>query len=248
MMLVRTLEEASITAWPSLAQAQYDGWLLRFADGYTRRANSVNPLYPSHLPLDEKIAYCEALYHAKGLKSVFKLTSAVHPPELDAALDAAGYTAEAPTSVQTVALDFAPPEYDSLRIATEPDAAWLRVYFGLNAAHGSDNSIHYATARQMLSCIPVPVAFAGLHDGAACVAVGLAVITAGYAGLFDIVVAPEYQRQGLGRRLVTGLMGWAMEQGAHTAYLQVMLDNAPAINLYAGLGFGEVYRYWYRVK
>jgi ribosomal protein S18 acetylase RimI-like enzyme len=27
-----------------------------------------------------------------------------------------------------------------------------------------------------------------------------------------------------------------------------MLNNAPALKLYDGLGFGEVYRYWYRLK
>jgi hypothetical protein len=44
----------------------YDGWLLNFANGYTRRANSVQTLYPSTLDLEEKIDYCEALYTREG--------------------------------------------------------------------------------------------------------------------------------------------------------------------------------------
>jgi N-acetylglutamate synthase len=32
------------------------------------------------------------------------------------------------------------------------------------------------------------------------------------------------------------------------AYLQVMLDNPVALNLYDSLGFKEIYKYWYRVK
>jgi predicted N-acetyltransferase YhbS len=78
------------------------------------------------------------------------------------------------------------------------------------------------------------------------VAQGLAVAEHNYVGLFNIVVDSKVRNQGLGRRVVTSLLRWAKAQGASQAYLAVMADNAPAIHLYAQLGFQEQYRYWYR--
>jgi hypothetical protein len=49
LMTVRQFEELTINTWPSLQTCCYDGWILRFARGYTRRANSVYPLYDSSI-------------------------------------------------------------------------------------------------------------------------------------------------------------------------------------------------------
>ena len=42
------IEELTLNAWPSLRSLLFDGWVLNFADGYTRRAYSsairlINP-------------------------------------------------------------------------------------------------------------------------------------------------------------------------------------------------------------
>ena len=73
---IRRLEELSLNAWPSLETILYDGWALRFAAGYTRRANSVHPLYPSLDDDEEKARLCLRLYRDRGLPAVFKLTPA----------------------------------------------------------------------------------------------------------------------------------------------------------------------------
>ena len=69
-----------------------------------------------------------------------------------------------------------------------------------------------------------------------------------FMGLFDIVIDHDHRRQGHGKRLVRNLLVWGQQHGAHTAYLQVMLNNAPALQRYAKTGFLEEYQYGYRVK
>ncbi len=41
---LRQLERTMFRAWPSFEETDYDGWLLRLAGGFTKRANSVNAL------------------------------------------------------------------------------------------------------------------------------------------------------------------------------------------------------------
>ena len=44
---------------------------------------------------------------------------------------------------------------------------------------------------------------------------------------------------------MAALLEWGAEQGATTAYLQVLGDNAPALALYEGLGFATHHAYRY---
>ncbi|MDR2374804.1 MAG: hypothetical protein LBD96_00015 [Treponema sp.] len=49
------IEELSMNAWLSLQTLVYDGWIIRLANGYTKRANSVNPIYPSKIGMDKRL-------------------------------------------------------------------------------------------------------------------------------------------------------------------------------------------------
>ena len=70
-----TIEEMSMNAWPSIKTIVYDGWVIRFADGYANRANSIIPLYPSKIKLEEKIKHCDELFARHNLPAAYKLTS-----------------------------------------------------------------------------------------------------------------------------------------------------------------------------
>ena len=99
-MLHRRIEEASLNAWPALQQMLFDGWLLRFTKGYTKRANSVNPLFGSSMNAEEKIEFCERLYAEKEQPAIFRLTPLASPGDLDQILERHRYRRMDLTNVQ----------------------------------------------------------------------------------------------------------------------------------------------------
>jgi len=87
MIMIRQFEQISLNAWPALQTIFYDGWILRFANGVTRRANSIIPLFESNLDIGEKIATCEDIYREHNLPAMYKMTVSVSPLNLDRMFD-----------------------------------------------------------------------------------------------------------------------------------------------------------------
>lgn len=242
------LEERALNAWPALSTLLADGWALRFAAGFTKRANSVNVIAPGREDgaeaLEARIAWAEAIYAAQGLPAIFRL-SPLAPAALDAALAARGYARFDESLVQVATLDAAAAPDAEVAIAPRADAGWCADAARLGALAPAEE----ATLARMLARIVPQAAFATLRaeEGRA-VALGLAIAERGMAGLFEIMVDPARQGRGLGGRVCRALMAWARDgAGASAAYLQVTAGNAPALGLYRRLGFTTAYRYHYRV-
>jgi ribosomal protein S18 acetylase RimI-like enzyme len=223
----------------------YDGWVVRFADGYTNRANSVNPIYDSGRDIQDKISYCRKLYENKGQKTVFKITPAVLPIGLDGLLEEMGYEAVSRTSLQLLDLhDLMEPLWKDVIVYEYLDMAWVEEFCRLSAVKAADR----VTLCGILQNI-VPVSFYILLqvDGHV-VACGSAVLENEMMGLFNIVVDKGYRNNGYGEQLVRHLLCLGRSKGVKHAYLQVVASNLPAVKCYSRVGFKEYYQYWYRVK
>jgi ribosomal protein S18 acetylase RimI-like enzyme len=243
--MIRLLEEISLNSWPAFQTSLYDGWVIRFSGGFSRRSNSILPLYPSQKDVREKIRYCEAMYRERGLRTVFKMTPADDPPELDSILAEFGYRTEAETAVQTLPLRGARGESGPdvlLQESLEED--WDGALCALNAYEPSRRR----TVRDLTRLVHPPRIFASVRREGRIVGCGLGVIRQGFLGCFDIVVDSGHRRRGLGKQIMGSLLDWGIRQSAETAFLQVMANNPAALEMYAGMGFREVYRYRYRVN
>jgi len=60
---------------------------------------------------------------------------------------------------------------------------------------------------------------------------------AGEAEILTVGVAPWARRQGVAKALMTAAIGAAQAAGAADMFLEVDVDNAPAVSLYERLGF-----------
>jgi GNAT superfamily N-acetyltransferase len=241
-------EEAGLNAWPALQEVHYDGWLIRLGEGQTRRTNSVNVIGPGLRRLDEKIAHCEALYAAHSKPPYFRIRSNA-PPELEEALEARGYRAEAGTL--TLFADFqrhppSGPVSPKVELTRSPSQAWLDAHTHLSNIPDAEGAV----LNKMACKIAVPAAFGAIRDDSGAIA------SLAYVALHDtlicvnwVVTNPALRRQGLSRAVLERLLVWAAEQGAKGACLQVLADNHSAIALYQSLGFEtELYRYHYRTR
>ena len=237
------VEQVCLNALPALRQVIYDGWLLRFAGGHTRRANSVNPLYPGTAPLARKVAACEALYRAQGQPAIFRLPGILEPG-LDPLLVSLGYRREDETCVRYMDLAGASPLGDpAVEITAAPSADWLQGQARLNRLNEQSQRL----SARVQAAIAVPAGYAVLRVDGRPAALAYGALHDGIVCLNAVVTDPAQRRQGLSRRVVGALLVWAKQRGAEGACLQVLAENQPALALYGQIGFErELYRYHYR--
>ncbi|MDY6874538.1 MAG: GNAT family N-acetyltransferase [Chloroflexota bacterium] len=235
------IEEAAFNAWPAPRQMIYDGWLLRFTGGPSKRVNSVNVRYPSYFPLAEKIAFCESVYEAVGQPAIFRLPAPFHGNELVSALEQSGYAAYDETHVLTRPLMHKPacPEGMAVRSFHIPD--WLPYKAAISGTPADELALH----EQILNVTVLRKTLRVLFVGEVPVACGMGVVEGDLLGYFSIYTHHDARRKGYAGLMMDALTDWGLEQGALLGYLQVESHNAPALALYAKLGFALCYSYEY---
>ena len=241
----RRIEERALNASGAFQSLVYDGWLLGYRPGPTKRLRCVNPFYPSTLALEKKLAHCLRFYAGAQLPAIFRLVPFSQPSTLDGRLERNGWAAFERTLVLRCSLaEVAEPSRPNDEVTIVDPPAWEPL-----AAELLDippEALPRFIARA--ATYPLPHAGALIRRDGEVVACGLLKLEDDHAGVFALKTAPAWRGQGLGRAVVAALLGEARRRGAATAYLQVTADNLPALTLYRRFGFTTAYEYWYRAR
>jgi N-acetylglutamate synthase len=247
------LERVAARHWRGTEEEWLGGWLLRAAEGFTGRANSVLPLGDPGMPLDDALAAVTRWYRARGLPAMIAVPLPLDGDpagrQLDNLLSERSWaTRPGPAFVMVADLGAAAPAGDlpagaEFLVDAEPDDAWLAMY------HYRGRDQQPPVMRTVLMSAPSQ-AFTSIRVRATgeLLAIGRLSIADGWAGITAVEVSPARRRAGLGSALTRRICAEAANRGARQVFLQVETDNAPATALYERCGFCYSHRYHYRVS
>lgn len=242
-----TVAETLMNARPCPAEVHMDGWIVRASGGPVRRTNSVHSTRQRTGDFDAVIAAAETVYGRLGQDSIFKVLS--FDNAIDKTLEERGYGAEGRTRVLHADIDAGlvdRPSAGTLTLDTNrPSTAWLEAWREINRIEkgsAADKAFLAATGN-----LALPSAFVLRRAGDLPVSLAYGVMHRGLLTLEAVGTHPDHRGRGYAREVVSALMRWGHKAGSQQACLAVEADNAPAVKLYASLGFErELYRYHYR--
>jgi ribosomal protein S18 acetylase RimI-like enzyme len=244
-------ELAADATWPAELSVPLGPWRLRATHGDSHGANSVRTAHPN--PSESAtanwpglISQAEDFYRQRRLPSIFHISPATIPSDLDQILAARGYSVEKASHVwcadpaEVIRAAARPDSIGQIVLRDAPDDAWLQC--ALDESAGP-----VKIRKQICRRIPAPRVFASVVDQTQTIATALAVVHSRIAWLYCIATLPAHQRRGHALSLIHSLAQWSTAHNAAANYLQVMSDNVPAQTLYARAAFARQYQYHYRV-
>ncbi len=249
----KQLLELLINSWPAKDYFLLNGWILRFTNGVTSRANSVIPLrYAGNKKaLIQDINLVEKAYAAFNLPATYTITDYYRPKSLVKELLAEDYQIITPTwalicsinqlNIQRIknSVNF---EFKDTRV--KPISAFLAEY-----SHRSEYD--QKIIEQISQKIVIPqkrYLIAKIGDEIVGTITGI-LEPRGYLYIADLLVKPQFRRNKIASALLSKLINdWALQNGASTIWLQVEKDNTVALDLYGKLRFSKAYSYYYLQK
>ncbi|MBK5113588.1 MAG: GNAT family N-acetyltransferase [Candidatus Heimdallarchaeota archaeon] len=248
IQLIRFYQELSTNAWPAKYYYLLNGWIVRISEGVTKRANSVIPLTYYGDKLLEDIQVIEAIYTKNKLPVIFQLPDYYEPKNLLKTLVESNYRIIDETRVMVAKFEDMsdiPVNQDySYQKTTETKNDWFNTLSV--SERGTQERIkgQKAIIRRILQ----PKCFFSAKHEEKIIGVGMGVLEQGNLGIYDMIVNPDYRRQGIAASIIAQMVEWGKANSCHSVYLCVQGDNQAAIALYEKVGLKESFGYRYLIK
>jgi ribosomal protein S18 acetylase RimI-like enzyme len=233
---VLELDQICNATWPATEELESAGWLMRAANGVTKRANSVLPLKAAladnETSLTEKLETAEVFYRERNLPTIFQLALPTWQNLFDQLqLIGAQESMRANTMVADLisAIPQIPAGFEVFESA-QFDQEWL----GLQPAPGIETIL--------ASC---PATYLTIRKNGQVLATARFAVAESWSSITRVFVKADSRGQGLGKAIVEAALAASLAQGATKAVLQVEASNAIAIGIYESLGFNFHHEYVY---
>ena len=249
-MNLMEIEQATRQIWPALEQKALPYGVLRYAQGVSRRSNSLSLFPECEAQREELIASAEIFFRDRQLDSIIRILDRKSKAScdfqaLDEMLEAQSYELQAPTKIMVMDVPSTPAHEASCVIEEIQLADWLKTWHEFSGQKSSNFAVHL----KMMKNISNSHCFTVLkNEQGEILSCGMAVISGAGVGFSCIATAQQHRGKSYGQLLIKGLLDWGKNRQAAYAFLQVESGNSSAISLYEKLGFRELYSYWYRVK
>lgn len=246
MQVMPLLDELMANAWRPEHVEMFGGWHYRWADGVTRRANSVLALDAGE-DTSDLIDLAETFYRDRGAPTLVQVSTASAPKDLVGVLRERGYRASAQTLVQQArAREVVERTKSSLdvEVTVEPTDEWFDAYWSTESIRGRSEA-DAIVCRNSLLDPGLPMAFAAARSGSDVVGVGQIVIERGWAGVQCMATSASHRRQGVAGAVLHELGNEALRHRAENMYLAVITENEAASALYERAGFNTAHEYCY---
>jgi GNAT superfamily N-acetyltransferase len=248
---IREIQETFLNSWPSKDYYFLNGWILRFNDGITDRANAVVPLNYYGSNPDKNIKDVEKIYRKINLIPSFMIYDHCKPDNLKSLLLNRGYNVVSPTRVMTST----PDDLINPSLNTEFEYNFFddRVH---NFSRFISKFSHWTESEQecisrLTNRIIIPKSkFIIVKNEKNTIACMMGVLTNNFhLYIADVLVDPSFRRKQIASTMFYKLINeWAIQKGVKTIWLQVEVQNVKAVKLYQKLGMKIAFSYCYLKK
>lgn len=251
---IKCLQEILMNSWPADHYYFLNGWIIRFTEGVTSRANSVFPLsYTGDLNhLDKDINFAEKAYQAYNLPTIFTIPDFFEPINLDIKLLEHGYqqlgciTHTMITSIQELRNEIINQKFSYI-FYSERVKEFSNFLVKYSKRGQEAQNVLDALANRII--IPQKRFILAEYENKVVGTLMGILDPHGFLYIADVVVDPNFRQQNIATSMFFKIINnWALPNKVKKIWLQVEIENKEAMNLYTKLGFKTVYHYYYLKK